>query len=180
MGAGAFPIERPRWLRSWWCWRSAGAVVATLSPAVATRERIEGEVWCNQYWYSRKAGRAGCWKSFTDPLLAPGEEIEAAGIDLAARISKFNPSSAATLSWLSGTHRGRRGDQERECWGRWEGFCHLYGCSGSGIGVGCRFGGFTWAGAGRLRAFWALRMGLVRGFWCVLAIQSRCSGRFLG
>ena len=43
------------------------------------------------------------------------------------------------------------------------GFWHLDGCSGSGIGVGCRFGRFTWAGAGCFGAFWALRKGLGEG-----------------
>ena len=43
------------------------------------------------------------------------------------------------------------------------GFWHLNGCSGSGIGVGCRFGRFTWAGAGCFGAFWALRKELGEG-----------------
>ena len=43
------------------------------------------------------------------------------------------------------------------------GFWHLDGCSGSGIGVGCRFGRFTWAGAGCFGAFWALRKELGEG-----------------
>ena len=53
------------------------------------------------------------------------------------------------LSWSFAARRGRRGDRERRCWCELGVFCHLDGCSGSGIGAGCRFGRFTWAGAGR-------------------------------
>ena len=46
---------------------------------------------CNLCQYLVKTVRAECWECFVKHLLASDEEIEAAGLDLGAHSSKFNP-----------------------------------------------------------------------------------------